>query len=149
MPSRREFLIRSGCSAIGLAAMSSGLETLGLINTFANAAVQPLAPTNYRALVCIFLSGGNDSNNMIVPTDATGYGDYSTARASAALAISQGTLQSLPVTPAAIGTPFGFHPSLPELQGLFLQNRLAVVCNVGPLVQPLTKAQYQAGAARP
>ncbi|MEO6325692.1 MAG: DUF1501 domain-containing protein [Thermoanaerobaculia bacterium] len=148
-PSRREFLARSSCTALGIAAMTSGLEKLGLIDAYANAAISPLAPTNYRALVCIFLNGGNDSNNMIVPTDATGYGDYSSARAASGLAISQGTLQQLPVTPAAVGTEFGFHPSLPELRTLFTQNRLAVVCNVGPLVEPLTKAQYQSGGKRP
>lgn len=144
--SRREFLKRSGCTALGLAAASSGLETLGLMNAYASS-VSPLAPTDYRALVCLFLNGGNDSNNTIVPMDATGYNDYSTARASAGLALAQGSL--LPVNPLSFPTQFGFHPSLPELQTLFTSGKLAVVSNVGPLVQPLTKAQYQAGGARP
>ena len=63
------------------------------------------------------------------------------------LAIAQGAL--LPITPSSIGNPFGLHPSLAELQTLWNQQKVSVVCNVGPLVQPLTRQDYQAGAPRP
>jgi len=140
---RREFLRRTGCAALGAAAFSAGFEKFGLINAYAAQA----APTDYRALVCIFLSGGNDSNNTIVPLDATGYGAYSAVRSASGLALEQGQL--LPITPASIGTPFGLHPSLPELSTLWTQQKLAIVANVGPLVQPLTRSQYLSGAPRP
>ncbi len=141
--SRREFFRRTGCSALALAATSAGLERLGLVSALA----QQAAPTDYRALVCIFLNGGNDGNNMVVPLDATGYGAYSTARSSAGLAIAQGLL--LPIAPTSPNTAFGLHPSLVEVQALFNQHYLAVVTNVGPLVEPLTRQQYQAGSPRP
>jgi uncharacterized protein (DUF1501 family) len=141
--SRREFLIRTGCAALGAAAFSAGLKQFGLISAMA----ETLAPTDYRALICIFLEGGNDGNNTIIPLDAPGYGAYSAARSGAGLALDSGTLLS--ITPSSIGTSFGLHPSLPELQGLFNSGQLAVVANVGPLVQPLTRADYQSGAPRP
>lgn len=141
--SRREFLIRTGCAALGAAAFSAGLKQFGLISAMA----QQQAPTDYRALVCIFLQGGNDGNNTIIPLDTTGYNAYSGARSGAGLALLPQDLLS--ITPASIGTPFGLHPSLPELQGLFESGQLAVVANVGPLVQPLTRTDYQSGAPRP
>ena len=141
--SRRDFFRRTSCAALGMAAINAGFDKLGLISAFAQ---QP-AVTNYKALVCIFLSGGNDPNNMIVPLDTTGYTAYSSVRGTAGLAIPQANL--LPITPPSIGTPFGLHPSLVGLQNLWNQQKLAVVCNVGPLVQPLTRTQYRSGAPRP
>ncbi len=140
---RREFLLRTGCAALGAAAFSAGFEKFGLINAYAAQA----APSDYRALVCIFLSGGNDSNNTVVPLDATGYGAYSAVRSASGLALAQAQLLS--ITPPSIGTPFGLHPNLPELYTLWTQQKLAIVTNVGPLVQPLTRPQYQSGAPRP
>ncbi|HXU40250.1 MAG TPA: DUF1501 domain-containing protein [Blastocatellia bacterium] len=144
--SRRTFLRRSGY-ALSAAALASQFKGLGLISALA----QKNAPTDYKALVCIFMSGGNDSNNMIVPLDATGYGNYSAARNSSGLAIPSATL--LPITPPSIGTQFGLHPNLspevaapaamPGLLPLWTAGKLAVVCNVGPLVYPLTRATYQ------
>ncbi len=139
--SRREFLRRSSC-AIGAATLLSGVEHFGLVNAFAQAS------TDYRALVCIFLGGGNDGNNMVVPLSTAGYAAYSSVRGASGLAIASTSL--LPVTPASIGEPFGLHPSLLELQPLWSTGKLAVVCNVGPLVQPLTKTQFLSGSvARP
>ncbi|MEA2173696.1 MAG: hypothetical protein QOD00_1288 [Blastocatellia bacterium] len=140
MSSRRDFLRRGGC-ALGAAALLSGLDQFGLINALAQTG--PDALTGYKALVCIFLSGGNDGNNMVIPVDD--YSSYSAARNAAGLAIPQANLQLLnPLpTPQINGTHFGFHPSMPELKDLFNQNKVAVLCNVGTLVQPLTRAQYQ------
>jgi len=144
--SRRTFLRRSGY-ALSAAALASQFKGLGVISALA----QKNAPTDYKALVCIFLSGGNDPNNMIVPLDATGYGNYSSARNSSGLALASGSL--LPITPPSIGTQFGFHPNLspevatpaamPGLLPLWTAGKLAVVCNVGPLVYPMTRATYQ------
>jgi uncharacterized protein (DUF1501 family) len=96
----------------------------------------------YKALVCVFLFGGNDANNTLIPFDTTGYGKYSSLRGD--LALAQNTL--LPLTPAP---NFALHPSLPDIQTLFNSNNAAIVANVGTLVQPLTRAQYQAGQTAP
>jgi uncharacterized protein (DUF1501 family) len=141
--SRREFLIRTSCAALGAAAVSAGVKRFGLISALA----QQSAPSDYRALVCIFLNGGNDGNNTLIPLDSTGYNAYSAARSAAGLAIAQGSLLS--ITPPSINMPFGLHPSLPQVKGLFDQQKLAIVSNVGPLVQPLTRDQYRNGATRP
>ena len=100
-------------------------------------------PSNdYKALVCVFLFGGNDANNTLIPFDTTGYGQYSSLRGD--LALAQNTL--LPLTPAP---NFALHPSLPDIQTLFNSSNAAFVANVGTLVQPLTRAQYQAGQTAP
>jgi uncharacterized protein (DUF1501 family) len=113
------------------------------------------APTDYRALVCVFLNGGNDSHNTIIPLDGA-YAGYFAARNADGLAIAQASLEATAITPPALGTRFGLHPSLgpatagaPSLHGLWGQGRLAVVCNVGPLVEPLTQAQYRGSGRKP
>jgi uncharacterized protein (DUF1501 family) len=141
--SRREFLVRTSCAALGAAAVSAGVDRFGLISALA----QQSAPTDYRALVCVFLNGGNDGNNMVVPLDTAGYNAYAGVRAASGLAIAQGSLLS--ITPPSINAPFGLHPSLPNLQQLWTAQKVAIVSNVGPLVQPLTRDQYRSGAPRP
>jgi uncharacterized protein (DUF1501 family) len=118
--------------------MASSLENFGLVH-----ALTPQAASDYRALVCVFLNGGNDGNNMFV--DLNQYSAYSTARAADGLAIAQASL--LPVSPVNGGS-FGFHPSMPEVQSLFNAGKLAVLCNNGPLVEPLTKTTYQNGTGK-
>jgi uncharacterized protein (DUF1501 family) len=141
---RREFLLQSGRGcigyALGAAAFTTGVQRFSLINALAQGA-------DYKALVCVFLAGGNDGNNMVVPVSTTEYDAYFGVRNASALAIPRDTL--LPITPLSINSPFGLHPSLVELQALWNAQKLAVVCNVGPLVQPLTRGQYQSGAPRP
>jgi uncharacterized protein (DUF1501 family) len=123
---------------LGGAAIASTLEGFGLMSAYAQSA------TDYRALVCVFLNGGNDGNNMIVPLDAE-YSAYQTVRGASTLAITQASL--LPVNPTS-GRQFGIHPNMPEMQTLFNQGDLAVVCNTGPLVEPLTRATYQNGTGK-
>lgn len=94
---------------------------------------------DYKALVCVFLFGGNDGDNTLVPRGNAEYGAYAATRGP--LAIPQGKL--LAVSPGTSdGRQYGFHPGLPELQTLFAQKKLAVLANVGALVAPLTKAEY-------
>ena len=100
-----------------------------------------VAGSDYRALVCVFLFGGNDANNLIVPLDSARFGAYTNIRK--ALALDQKTLQAID-TPAG---PFGFHPKLTACKSLFDSKNLAVVANVGTLVEPLTRAQYLAKQA--
>src|SRR5688572_12785892 len=137
---RRQFLRRSGCGIGTAAALAAGIERFSLVNAMA-------AGSGYKALVCVFLGGGNDGNNMVVPLDATGYNAYSSTRASSGLAIGQGSL--LPITPRSLGMPYGLHPNLAAIHPLFDSGNLAIVCNVGPLVEPLTRESYRSGAPRP
>jgi uncharacterized protein (DUF1501 family) len=130
--SRRDVL--SGLSMIGLSA--------GLLGGRRTAHA---ASDDYRALVCIFLFGGNDGNNMVVPVDAR-YADYAAARrqpTDGGLALAMDQL--LPLAPASGSAQFGFHPSMPELQQLWNQGSLALLFNVGTLVAPTSKADDSAG----
>jgi uncharacterized protein (DUF1501 family) len=143
---RRDFLVRTGCAALSAAAFQAGFKQFGLINAYAQA--QTNAPSDYKALVCIFLNGGNDSNNMVVPTGA-GYTPYAAVRQSAGLAIPQASLLG-PLAPASLpGQTFGLHPNMPELLALWTQQKMAIVPNVGPLVQPISRTQYRSGIGRP
>jgi uncharacterized protein (DUF1501 family) len=107
----------------------------------------PLAGSDYRALVCVFLYGGNDGNNMVVPLDTAGYAAYAKARGTAGaggLALQQSVLAPLG------GSALGLHPALAPLADIWAQGHLAVQANVGPLVKPLTKAEFNsAGALMP
>jgi len=124
---RRRFLMHAGALA-----GSAAFGQLGVIA--ANAATAG----DYKALLCIFLYGGNDTNNMLVPVDTAGYANYAKLRSTIALPQAQ----LLPLAVAG-GTPaYGLHPALPGLQSLWNSGNLAIVANVGTLVQPLTKAQY-------
>lgn len=141
---RRAFLQSAGALA-GVSAMST-FQGLGLSNALAQA-----APVNdYKALVCIFLFGGNDGNNLIIPNDATRYSQYSSARggtANGGIAIAQSSLVG--ITPKSGGL-YGFHPQFAPLKSVWDAGKLAVLANVGPLVEPLTKSEYSQGAkARP
>lgn len=99
------------------------------------------AGSDYRALVVIYLNGGNDGHNVIVPTDGA-YGDYRTSRQG--LALPSDTL--LPLPGSAAGHTFGLHPALRPLADMYVRERLAFIANVGPLVQPATPAQVLANA---
>jgi uncharacterized protein (DUF1501 family) len=127
-----------------LAALSSmGLASrLDFLNVVASANAQQ--STDYKALVCVFMFGGNDGNNTLIPIDGAGYGQYAAVRpASSGINLPQASL--LPIQPSNVGTPFGLHPALPELQALFNDRKMAVLANVGTLIQPTSKAQYNAG----
>jgi uncharacterized protein (DUF1501 family) len=130
---RRKFLRHAGALA--------GTAALGQMGIFASRAA---AAGDYKALVCLFLAGGNDTNNMIVPIDAAGYANYATVRTN--LALPQAQL--LPLQEAGGVLRYGLHPALQGLQGLWTAGNLAVVANVGTLVQPLTQAQYLSNATQ-
>jgi uncharacterized protein (DUF1501 family) len=94
---------------------------------------------DYKALVCVFLGGGNDGSNMIIPFDNEGYGEYARQRES--LALPQNGL--LPIEPATNdGRKFALHPRLTGMKNLFETGKAAVIANVGTLVVPTTKTQY-------
>jgi len=130
MPSRREFLKR--CCTLGATGATMHLTRLGLMS--ANAQSTP----TYRALVCIFMFGGNDGNNTIVPLSSAGYSAYSTMRGP--LALAQGAL--LGVNTKA-NVPYGLHPSLANIQTLYGAGKAAMIFNVGTLVKPTMKTDLQ------
>ena len=131
---RRDFLRTSGAAA--LMATTPGI-------TYAQVAGGPGPFTDYRALVCVFLFGGNDSYNMLVPNTAAEYAQYAAARQN--LALLQTDL--LPITPASSpGPDFGLHPAMGRIQTLFEAGSAAFVTNVGPLVEPTTRDQYYNGS---
>src|SRR5215813_5215116 len=128
---RRDFM-RLACCSAATASLVSGLSKFGLVSALAHSAA------DYKALVCIFLFGGNDSNNLIVPVGPA-YSNYQAIRVN--LALPQASLLPLQI---AGQSNWGFHPNLPELQQLFNnQKNLALLANVGTLVQPTTQAQYK------
>lgn len=140
--SRRQFIRRAACAGVGTVAMTSAISQL----RFMNAAVAQSNISTYKALVCIFLQGGNDSNNMVIPTIQSQYNNYATIR-TPVLAIPQSAI--LGVTSLnPDGNSYGLHPSCPELQTLFGEGKLALLFNTGTLVYPITRAQYLAGTVK-
>jgi uncharacterized protein (DUF1501 family) len=152
-PSRRKFL-GACCASVGATGMLSALAQLRLIGAVANSdsGPQPTLPptaaapqTDFKALVCLFLAGGNDANNLIVPTDATTYAAYALGRGALALPLNAlGPTAIVPRT--SDGRTWALHPAMTELKALFDQNKLAVMANVGSLAYPLTQAQYINGS---
>jgi len=131
---RRDFLYRS-FGAFGAAALA--FERFGLLNAFAQS-------TDYKALVCVFLFGGNDSGNMLIPYDD--YESYATARDSSGIAIPKDSL--LQINVPSVGSRFGLHPNLTGLHRLWEDGKMAVVSNVGPLIEPTTRSSYSNGTVR-
>jgi uncharacterized protein (DUF1501 family) len=106
------------------------------------------ALADYKALVCVFLFGGNDSWNMVVPRSNAEYDVYAQSRQN--LAIPQASLLPInPLVPDPSGAQYGLHPSLAEIATLFEQDQVcALLANVGPLIEPTTRSQYFAQSVR-
>ncbi|MDQ2077743.1 DUF1501 domain-containing protein [Marinimicrobium sp. ABcell2] len=131
---RRKFL--RGC--LGAAAGSAGFWATQSRLQLAMAQAPPA--NDYKALVCIFLFGGNDSYNMVIPRSNNEYDIYSDVRQN--LAVPQGDILPLEQnTPGSVA--YGLHPSMGALQQLFTDNRLAVLANAGALIEPVSKSDYQ------
>lgn len=133
---RRAFLRRAGAlAAAGGTPFAANLMTIGA------AAAQTAG--DHKALVCIFLNGGNDQSNTVVPTTGTAHTAYQSARPTLALAASQ----LLPIAPTGhTGPPLGLHPALAPIRPLVDRGRVAIVANVGTLAAPITKAQWNNGS---
>jgi uncharacterized protein (DUF1501 family) len=135
---------------------AAALTSLAHLNRICNYAIAA-GPTDYKALVCIFLGGGNDANNMIIPysnsnPSGTKYSDYEAVRVTGGSGLGLLQTELLPITVKsfdATNPTFGFHKNMPELQARFNNSQIAAVCNVGPLVQPLTQTQYLGTGAKP
>lgn len=146
---RRKFLrqLGLGCAGVGATTLLSGITNMGLLNAAAAANAPVYAPqNNYKALVCILLSGGNDSYNMLIPSGTDEYADYAAVRTN--LKIEQADLLPLnPLNPD--GKTYGLHPNMPKIQNMFDTGKLAFVANVGALVNPTTVTSYNAEANLP
>src|SRR5713226_3358555 len=119
--SRRQFIRQAACAAVGTAAMSSAIRDL----RFMNAAVAQSNINDYKALVCVFLAGGNDSNNMVVPTLTPEYNNYSAIR-TPVLAIPQASLLGI-TSLNPDGHEYGLHPVCTQLRDLFGEGKLALL----------------------
>jgi uncharacterized protein (DUF1501 family) len=145
---RRAFLRRSGQLAFTGAALPVAL------NLAAMGEAAAFNATDYKALVCVFLYGGNDYGNTVVPYDDANYNLYSTIRGGGAgqtaggIALAKADLAPTLLTPGAAlanGRQYAMHPSMTGLSGLFNSGNAAVQLNVGPLVVPLSRTQYSSG----
>ncbi len=132
--SRRAFLGAAGAGAVLASSPRVGLTRM---------VAPPGAFSDYRALVCVFLFGGNDSFNMLVPRSDAEYKVYAQSRQN--LAVAKADL--LPITPLTQdGSQYGLHPTMGAMQTLFESARAAFIANVGPLIEPTTKEQYLNGS---
>jgi uncharacterized protein (DUF1501 family) len=130
---RRSFITYASLAAAGSVA---GLRPFGALNSLAQSA------TDYKALVCVFLFGGNDANNTLIQFDTAGYANYSAIRGP--LTLPQSSLVQLAQAPT-----FALNPNLPDIAKLFDSKAAALVTNVGTLIAPTTKTAYQHGASVP
>src|SRR5687768_6703234 len=149
---RREFIKRSACT-LSMVALATQARHFGLMSAAAQTnGAKAAVPSDYRALVCILLNGGNDGNNLIVPNhsdaNVSNYSVYAASRSAQGMAVPQDQL--LPIAVPRLGDlSYGFHPSLgplPQAGGinngiheLWAQGILAVIANTGTLIRPLTK----------
>ena len=141
---RRAFMRRASLLGVAGAAAPWAMN-LSLIADAAAAGSTTFAAGDYKALVCVFLYGGNDYANTLPPMDSANHASYSSIRGSLAtpLASLQGTALT-PTTALPGGLQFGLAPELAPLKTLWDAGRMAVQLNVGPLIQPTSLAQYQA-----
>lgn len=138
--SRRKFLGDS-CAALGYTTLFSSLINLKAMAASAvdNSSIITLGG-DYKALVCLMLSGGNDSYNMLIPKGNDEYNEYATSRSNLAIPKND-ILQINPKT--SDGRTFGLHPSMPDMKTLFETGNLAFLSNVGTLVEPSTKSDIK------
>ncbi len=141
--SRRQFLGSLPCLALGTTTLYSSLINLKAMNSIMGST--SVVGGDYKALVCLLLSGGNDSYNMLIPRGNAEYAEYAAVRSN--LAIPQEDI--LPINPeVSDGRDFGLHPSLTGLRDLFEQGNAAFISNVGTLVEPTTKSGVQNGTTK-
>ncbi len=150
---RRQFLHQTSCAAIGSSTLFSTIGNLLMTNRLADESAS--SNTNYKAMVCVLLAGGNDSFNMLVPRTyfnnssnppPGSYDEYKVARAN--MALSRSSLHTLNYT-AGSGLTYGLHPSMPKLRNLFNSDKAAFISNVGTLIHPVPDRSYYNSADLP
>lgn len=149
--SRRNFFKKTGL-LFGTTVLANAIRELRFLNA---AAAQTPNLSDYKALICVFLNGGNDSNNMIIPTLPEEWSSYAAIRTAAlaipntdggpATALAMASRNGTGTFPDSDGRTYGFHPAMAEIRQLFDAGFVAPVFNVGTLSFPLTKTQYFSG----
>lgn len=146
-PSRRSFLGEGACAALGSTSIMSTLLSLKMANN-AVAADLPTDSEDRKTLVCLYLHGGIDSYNVLIPNDTARYADYAKARTN--LALSRQSLLPLSQGANGDGQEYAIHPAMGGLQKLFNGNgtpegprRLSFISNIGTLIEPMTKSEYK------
>lgn len=141
-PARRNFLkLSTRLATLGLTSLGFGPSRSWFV---ADAAAQSVV-SDYKALVCVYLFGGNDCNNVIVPVDNARYTQYASIRSGLTLGASN---LLAPIADSG-GNPYALHSSLAELNAGFGIGKVAIVLNTGQLERPLTRAEYQSGVQAP
>ncbi len=135
--SRRNFIKQASLAALGLSAPASAMVQFKALNAMMSSAPAPPAFGNYKALVFVFLHGGNDSFNMLMPRTNTEYNHYATTRSN--LSIAQNDMLSID------SGNFGLHPNLPDVKQMYDNGDVAFISNIGTLIEPTTVTQYQNG----
>lgn len=130
---RRRFLGQASCLALGSSTLFSTLNSLKFINSASMASSATVAGGDYKAMICIMLSGGADSHNMLIPRESGLHQVYTTTRSSVAIPRDQ----ILPLN----SSNYGVHPSMPGTASLFNRNKLSFISNIGTLIQPMVKDQ--------
>lgn len=127
-----------------------GVGTPFALNLAAMGEVAAQSASDYKALVCVFLAGGNDAFNTVLATDTDSWANYLSVRNQSGSNIALPANQLLSISPKTTqGRLFALHPRLQQLQGLFnSQKRLAILANVGPMIEPITKSQYDSKTRR-
>ena len=128
---RRHFLGQASCLALGSTTLLSTLNNLKFINSasIANSAVA--SGGDYKAMICILLSGGSDSHNMLIPREVNRYNEYAQTRAAVAIPRDEiGVLNN---------SDYGVHPSMGEIRNLYNDGKLSFISNIGTLIQPMAK----------
>lgn len=134
--SRRNFIGQASCAALGSLSMLNTITNLSALNSAAIGGSALAGGGDYKALVCLFLSGGNDAFNMLMPSDDTRYGDYQNSRGNLALDRNRfNVLNPLVATPG----DYGLHSSMPRVAQLFNQGKASFINNVGTLIEHVEK----------
>lgn len=147
---RRAFLRQACCAAVGTTGIVSAMSQLKLIGAIAadgSEVRRAAADSDYKALVCLFLNGGNDGNNVLIPYDQPSYDAYATVRG--AIAIPRSNLLPLGLRQYSDGRSYALNNDAAELKALYDQRKIAFLANVGTLAKPTTLADYNAGTALP
>ena len=152
--SRRKFLGAMSCAALGTTGLFSTLLNLQMTGKAVAASLESTTTTtsadaeDFKALVCIFQAGGNDSYNMLIPTTPSEYTNYKSVRSNLAHPIT-GTGAALPIDSLnTTGRTFAIHPIMTQVRDLFNAGNLAFIANTGTLIEPMTVAQYQNNTVR-
>ncbi len=142
--SRRKFIGQASCAALGSVTFLNTLMNLKSLNSLAISNSSVADNSGYKALVCLYQSGGNDSFNMLIPRTTSRYNEYAATRTN--LAVPLADILPINYTDAS-GYQYGLNPSMPGLQGLFNSGKAAFISNVGTLMDYTNKTDFYNGVA--